>query len=132
MSIFSIFFKSRKDEFTSLEESLPHDSSPTDQIASSETSIPRNYSIPKDIPSALLEIVGTRGKEVLSQALLLNILNDYQLFANHRALKNGLKQIQQGGYIQDIIQSTNWEVDCANVCLKIINSSFGFRILSVS
>lgn len=120
MSIFSKLFSSREKE-----DSIP-------EVPIQEEFIEMNVSstvpeasapdvVPTDIPSALLSIINSRGTEVLSQPLLLNILSDYHLFADQKALKNGLRQIQQGGYIPLIINSTNWELDSASISLRIIN-----------
>lgn len=120
MSIFSKLFSSRKKEDSIPEMPVQEES----MKVNVSRAVPEAFSqeaVPKDIPSALLSIINSRGTEVLSQPLLLNILSDYHLFADQRALKNGLRQIQQGGYIPLIINSANWELDCATISLKIIN-----------
>lgn len=120
MSIFSKLFSSRKKEDSISEMPIQEESTETNATNVLQE-VPAPNVVPEDIPSALLSIINNRGAEVLSQPLLLNILSDYHLFADQKALKNGLRQIQQGGYVPLIINSTNWEIDYASITLKITN-----------
>lgn len=120
MSIFSKFFKSRKEGTPSSEVTQQKEVNNVVEAVNTTNEIKQGI-VPNDIPSALQSLVKSRGIDVLSQPVLLNILSDYHLFANQRALKNGLKQIQQGNYISAIINSSNWELDSASISLKIVN-----------
>lgn len=120
MSIFSKLFSSRKKEDTISNEQV-QDLSKEVQASTTAPEVPIKSVVPEDIPTALLNIINSRGVDVLSQPVLINILNDYHLFADQRALKNGLRQIQQNGYIQYIITSSNWELDSASITLRITN-----------
>lgn len=125
MSLFSKFFKSKKAESQSVEEhqldEVTLDSNKKELETEAETAVPNVSAYPADIPSALLAIIAERGHGVLLQPILLNILEDYQLFQGNRALKNSLKQIQNGSYINSIIQSTNWELDYLEISHRISN-----------
>lgn len=120
MSIFSKLFSSRKKE-DSISNEQVQDSSKEVRTSITAPEVSITSEVPKDIPSALLNIIKSRGDEALYQPVLINILNDYHLFAGQMALKNGFRQIQQNGYIQSIINSSNWELDCASIALKITN-----------
>lgn len=81
---------------------------------------------PTDLPSGIKQIVSARGNDILTQNMFINILDDYHLFSGQRYVKNALRQLQQGDYIDCIINSSNWDLDSKSLVIKMI-ADFGVQ-----
>lgn len=125
MSIFSRIFKSNKEEEPKPNPETSSQDVFTEQLCGepvlcedANDAAPIRQ-IPDSIPAAILDVVEERGEDFLSNPILINILDDYHLFAGQRALKNSLKLIQSGNYIRLILDSVNWEIDNQSIVQRI-------------
>ena len=81
---------------------------------------------PQNLPEAFRFVVNKWGVGYLKERSLLNILNDFQVLKEIPAAKHILINMQTNGYIEKIVQSTNWCLDSKSIAAKYSNE-FGAK-----
>ena len=113
MNIFSKWFGSKKEE---------QNDEIVEGIVSFKDPEPAEiFPAPQNLPEAFRYVVNKWGADYLNERSLLNILNDFQVFKDIPAAKHILINMQANGYIEKIIQSTNWCLDSKNLAAKYSN-----------
>ena len=119
MSIFSKWFGSKDSEEQKKEivEEMVSFKDPEPEKINSD---------PQNLPEAFRYVVNKWGADYLNERSLLNILNDFQVLKDIPAAKHILINMQANGYIEKIVQSTNWCLDSKSITVKFSNE-FGSK-----
>lgn len=81
---------------------------------------------PQNLPEAFRYVVRKWGADYLRNRSLINILNDFQVLKNVPAAKHILLNMQSNGYIEKIIQASNWKIESKSISTKFSNE-FGTK-----
>ena len=81
---------------------------------------------PQNLPEAFRYVVRKWGADYLRNRSLINILNDFQVLKNLPAAKHVLLNMQSNGYIEKIIQASNWKIESKSISTKFSNE-FGTK-----
>ena len=81
---------------------------------------------PQNLPEAFRYVVRKWGADYLQNRSLINILNDFQVLKNLPAAKHVLLNMQYNGYIEKIIQASNWKIESKSISTKFSNE-FGTK-----
>ena len=79
---------------------------------------------PQNLPEAIRYVVDKWGADYLQNRSLLNILNDFHVLKDIPAAKHILLNMQENGYIEKIVQSTNWSLDARAIVTRY-STEFG-------
>lgn len=143
MSIFSKLFGSRKFETSSIDEmvssSTGEDQKQNTSKGEKESRIFENADsqiinfmkeelpfTPNDIPEGIRFIVETQGKNYLLSKGFINILNDYHLLKDLKAVKSVLLNIQQDGFMEELINTDSFQLSASSIKKKIV-SDYGVK-----
>ena len=88
--------------------------------------VKEELSLPTDIPSAVRYVVKEKGADYLANRGFLNILNDFQVLKDIPAAKHIIQNMQTYGYMEKIIQSSNWLLDSKSIAAKY-SAEFGAK-----
>lgn len=144
MNIFSKLFGSRKIG-TPPEDLLGHqknDSNKPDEIGATEfLDNPETEKIhfqeykeqvtPTDIPEGIRYIVETQGKDYLMSRGFINVLNDFHLLKDQKAVRSILLNIQQDGLMKELVNSSSFQLLSSSIKKKLV-SDYGVKEIIVS
>lgn len=143
MSIFSKLFGSRKFEIP--QEELSEQQNNGQNISTDEEPVafdnPKTETIsfekdkeqanPTDIPEGIRYIVESQGKDYLTSRGFINILNDFHLLKNQKAIRNVLLNIQQDGLMDELINASSFQLSASTIKKKLIDD-YGVKETIVS
>lgn len=119
MSIFSKWFGSKD-----IEE--PKEEIVEEKVCFKDDEQNVELSEPKSLPEALRYVVDKWGMNYLESRSSLNILNDFQVLKDIPATKYILLNMQSNGYIGQILQATNWEIESKAIAANY-STEFGAK-----
>ena len=119
MNIFSKWFGSKKTEDQKVEERVVGS---TEETSIKEERLPD----PQNLPDAIRFVVQKWGADYLQNRSLLNILNDFQVLKDIPAVKHILINMQSNGYVEKILNASNWELDSKSIAAKY-SAEFGAK-----
>ncbi len=133
MSIFSKLFGSRK--FDIPQEDLPDKASSQESPANKESSIvfddPETQTVvfdnkddlsePADIPEGIRYIVTMQGKDYLTSRGFINILNDFHLLKDQKAIRSVLLNMQQDGLMEELVNTSSFLLVASSAKKKLVS-----------
>ncbi len=118
MNIFSKWFGSKEVEEQKEEK--------TEEVCFKDVEQDEIIPNPQNLPEAFRYVVRKWGADYLQNRSLINILNDFQVLKNLPAAKHALLNMQSNGYIEKIIQASNWKIESKSISTKFSNE-FGTK-----
>lgn len=118
MNIFSKWFGSKEVEEQKEEK--------TEEVCFKDVEQDEIIPNPQNLPEAFRYVVRNWGADYLRNRSLINILNDFQVLKNVPAAKHILLNMQSNGYIEKIIQASNWKIESKSISTKFSNE-FGTK-----
>ena len=86
----------------------------------------KKSSEPNNLLEAIHYVVVNRGGDYLKDRGFINLLSDYQVFKDFPAAKHIILNMQANGYIGQILQATNWEIESKAIAAKY-STEFGAK-----
>ena len=119
----------KEDNFDDDEPLIFDDPVPTEVHFNESISVHKDEkksSEPNNLLEAIHYVVVNRGGDYLHDRGFINILNDFQVFKDFPAAKHIILNMQTNGYIGQILQATNWEIESKAIAAKY-STEFGAK-----
>ena len=81
---------------------------------------------PQNLPEAMRYVVQKWGKDYLQNRGFINVLNDFKVLKDIPAAKHVIQNMQENGYIGQILQATNWEIESKAIAVNY-STEFGAK-----
>ena len=81
---------------------------------------------PQNLPEAMRYVVQKWGKDYLQNRGFINVLNDFKVLKDIPAAKHVIQNMQENGYIGQILQATNWEIESKAIAANY-STEFGAK-----
>ena len=81
---------------------------------------------PQNLPEAMRYVVQKWGKDYLQNRGFINVLNDFKVLKDIRAAKHVIQNMRENGYIGQILQATNWEIESKAIAVNY-STEFGAK-----
>ena len=81
---------------------------------------------PQNLPEAMRYVVQKWGKDYLQNRGFINVLNDFKVLKDIRAAKHVIQNMLENGYIGQILQATNWEIESKAIAVNY-STEFGAK-----